>query len=70
MKNTLLDVSVKVYLETRGTRVSKLSEKEYTKCGHRTAHGAIGWGPTLNKHRRRTLRTLMHHPCPTLFEWV
>lgn len=42
MKNTLLGVSVKVFLETSGTRVGKLSEEEYAKCEHHTAHGAIG----------------------------
>lgn len=67
VKNTLLGVSVEVYLETKGMRVSKLSEIKYTKCGHHTAHGAIGWRSTLNKDRRRKP---MHHPRPALFEWV
>lgn len=69
VKNTLLGVSVEVYLETKGMRVSKLSEKEYIKCGYHTALGAIGFSALFSTEQRRR-RKLMRHPCPALFKWV
>lgn len=36
VKNTLLGVSVKVYLETSSMRVGKWSEEEHAKWGHHT----------------------------------
>lgn len=60
MKNTLQGVSVEVYLETKGMRVSKLSEKEYIKCGYHTAHGAIGFSALFSAEQRQRRKPMPH----------